>query len=161
MSFTHLGAVEPRGHVPSSFFCSITRTCGRRQEKKEGSICFHYFRHTKRLKFYSVSKCYWLALSKFIFPTSQRSPIWSHTNPFSVIRSKILPNGIRGATPVVNPCDKASAESSYYILYVPALESICGSRVEYWCVCSWLCRRRHTRTLEKVKDIVDKVSLNM
>lgn len=102
-------------------------------ERKEGSICFPYFKHTRHLKFYSVSKCYWLALSEFIFPTSQRSPIWSHTNPFSVIRSKILPNGIRGATPVVNPCDKALVESSYYILYVTALESICGSRVEYWC----------------------------
>lgn len=31
---THLGAVEPRGHEPSSFFCSITRTCGRRQKEK-------------------------------------------------------------------------------------------------------------------------------
>lgn len=32
--YTHLAAMAPRGHVPSSFFCSITRTCGRREKEK-------------------------------------------------------------------------------------------------------------------------------
>lgn len=34
-SFTHFGAVDPLGHVPSSFFCSITRTCGRQQNRRK------------------------------------------------------------------------------------------------------------------------------
>ncbi len=31
---THLNAEEPRGHEPSSFFCSITRTCSQRKNIK-------------------------------------------------------------------------------------------------------------------------------
>lgn len=37
MLFTHLGAVEPRGHEPSSFFCSMTRTW-ERQERREREL---------------------------------------------------------------------------------------------------------------------------
>lgn len=57
--FIYFGAVEPEplGQVPSSFFCSITRTCGRCQKENWLEICFLHFNVSVSTCFLYICRC--------------------------------------------------------------------------------------------------------